>query len=212
MGDGVRVRSPFVEELLRQGIFLVPGEGRNLSSDEQHKVRQVFGSSIDLTVVRLVFSNVHVNNRAYTLGNTVRFPRAIALDDRTLIHELAHVWQYQTRGSSYISDSIYHQATDGSAAAYNVTIVPNQSIYQYTAEQQATIVERYFAKDPSGWETDPDVLRMMEEVRRARPLSEASRQEDLIYGPGGGRQFDFSNPGRPEERPAPIVPLFRINF
>jgi hypothetical protein len=53
-----------------------------------------------------------------------------------------HVWQYQNRGTGYISNSIWHQATE--PAAYEVTIVPNQSIYRYTAEHQAVIVEAYY--------------------------------------------------------------------
>jgi hypothetical protein len=205
------IRSPLVEELLRQGQFLMPGEGRPLTGAERAFVRQVFGQSLNLPPIRIVFSNLHVNQRAYTLGNAIRAPRSIPLDDRTLIHELAHVWQFQTRGTSYISDSIYHQAVEG-AAAYNVTIVPGQSILRYGAEQQASIIERYYANDPPGFRDNPDVLRMMEEVRSMRPITEAERQQELIYGPAGPpRGVDFGS-GRREDQPAPIVPLIRFQW
>lgn len=206
---GSRVRSPLVEELLRQGQFLLPGQGRALSGTEKSMLRTVFGQSVNLDPIRLVFSQFHVNQRAYTLGNVIRAPIAIPLDSRTLVHECAHVWQYQTRGSGYISDSILHQAASGQGA-YAVTIVPGQSIIDYGAEQQATIIEYYFMNDPAGWRTDPDVVRMMEEVRAMRPITEAQHQEDLLYGPGGRPPDQF--PRRPEEQITPVVPLIRWEF
>ena len=40
------------------------------------------------------------------------------------------------------------------------------------------IVERYYANDPAGWATNADVVRMIEEVRRARPISDLDIQQD----------------------------------
>ena len=66
----------------------------------------VFGMSINLDRIRLTQTNVAVNGRAYTLGNTIRFPMGATVDLRTLVHESTHVWQFQTKGAGYLSDSV----------------------------------------------------------------------------------------------------------
>jgi len=158
-----------------------------------------------------------------TLGNTIRVPPSYTMPDHVLIHELTHIWQYQTMGSAYISDSLLHQAAatvssfvrSGSAdrsGAYTYVIVPGQSFYDYTAEQQASIVENYF-RYPS-LRADREYQRLIAQVRAARALNVtpafweeyaaglpprqwALPQPTAPFGAEGGgvRQIEFRFPG-----------------
>jgi len=53
------------------------------------------------------------NSRAFVTNSLVNFDadEGVGLGRRTMIHELTHVWQYQTSGSQYFADAIYAQAT-----------------------------------------------------------------------------------------------------
>jgi hypothetical protein len=211
MGDEVRVRFPTLETFLIQSQGALATPGRRLTQPETQILSGVFGISVNLDAVRLAHTSAAVNGRAYTLGNTIRFPVNAAIDLRTLVHETTHVWQYQTKGAGYLSDSIWHQATGGQAA-YAVTIVPGQSIHIYHAEQQAMIVEKYYADDPAGWAANADVVRMMQEVRRARPLSVADIQQDIMFGPGRGPANPFMTLPGDNRQPQQMMPLIRLEF
>lgn len=155
----------------RHGGALASSE-RALTPEERALLTGVFGESIDLDAVRIV--ETRIANSPTTLGNTIRVRPGMDLDAVTLVHEAAHVWQFQTRGTAYVSDSAYHQGmallkTGSRGAAYDVEIVPGQSIFDYTAEQQAMIIEYAFAS--AEWREHPEVARMLEEVRAERPLS-----------------------------------------
>jgi len=109
-------------------------------------------------------------NTPAALGNVIRIPPGFALDSITLIHELAHVWQYQTRGTEYISSSLWHQArsilsTGSRRGAYDVTWedLTTPSIHELPAEKQAVIIERWFAYPHL--RRHPDFERLLAEVR-----------------------------------------------
>jgi hypothetical protein len=143
--------------LLEAGAVLaqkaLTSDSRPLSGDERKLLLKIFGASVNLDAVTLAYTDLAVDGRAYTLGNTIRvpehMPKGTHFSVADLVHEMTHVWQYQTRGTSYISDSIFHQMTGGQAA-YDVEIVAGQSFYEYSAEQEAMIVERYFKNYPEG--------------------------------------------------------------
>src|SRR5262245_21940539 len=154
MGDerapsiGPRLRLPTLEvfSALNGGAFASAGQG--LTRVERDEATGVFGESIDLDAVRIVFT--HIIAAPTTLGNNIRVPPDYVLTLQTLIHELTHIWQYQTKGTAYISDSLLHQAVAaiGSGdrnAAYTYRVEPGKSIHAYTAEQQAMIVEDYYS-------------------------------------------------------------------
>ena len=144
---------------------------RRLTGDELADASLVFGESLDPTPVRIVSTGV-----AYTpmaLGNTIRIGLHGGIDRPTLIHELAHVWQYQTRGPSYISNSALHQTwsamrTGSTLAAYEVTDedLAATSIHDLPAEKQAMIVETWFSSESA--RRDPRHCRFVEEVRWSR--------------------------------------------
>lgn len=211
----VRVRFPTLELFSAlHGNALSLG-GRPLFRDEREDALFVFRDSINLSQVRIV--QAVVANAPTTLGNFIRVSMDGSIDRRTLIHELTHVWQYQTKGTQYISDSIWHQVgaaiSSGSRnAAYNVTETDLRagSIHDLPAEKQAVIVETYFA-DPSV-RTDANYRRFIEQVRRAHPLPESLILEEAAFGPGGGRRDMFEDPSRPGGSSPGTVPILRIEF
>jgi hypothetical protein len=189
-------------------------------------LRTVFQGSLNYDSMRIADTTVGSGGRAYTLGNTIRIPPGGFLNNRTLVHESTHVWQYQTKGTGYISDSAWHKMMDKSA--YEVKIVAGQAFNSYTAENQAVIIEAYYvdsltcpktpatessydpsktATVPSGWSLLPDVLRMLTEVRSARALPDDARARDT-WGP----LPDPGVPGNDDLKLSPTVPLFRYQW
>ncbi|MCB9949092.1 MAG: hypothetical protein H6842_14925 [Rhodospirillaceae bacterium] len=90
---------------------------RPLTDGERHMSTLVFKNEVDTKLVRIRYPADPLNEerRAYTDGNIIKYPYNIQngaetqySDDlsksshldkrRTLIHELAHVWQYQPYG------------------------------------------------------------------------------------------------------------------
>lgn len=150
--EGTTVRSPVLEETVTQASDIVGGlAGRSLGRSERQLAEPIFGRSLDYGQVRLVSSDA-LSYR--TVGNNIYVPEGFTITDaymaQTLIHELTHVWQYQQSGTSYISvslaDQIVAAITEGSRnQAYAYTIEPGQRFFDFRAEQQASIVEHYFA-------------------------------------------------------------------
>jgi hypothetical protein len=226
MGNPVRVRSPLAEGIAVLTQSALTNSIRGLTVQEEMVLRDLFKNSLDYGAIQIATTNVGAAGRPYTLGNTIRIPPKSDFITRILVHEATHVWQYQTKGSGYISDSAWHQMVDKSA--YQVTVVPGRSLNSYDAEQQAVIVEAYYvdqhaspaspantkvydpsqtADPPLGWSLLPDVVRMIGELRRARPISDQARLEDRLFGPGGMPKED---PGSPKMDP--VVPILRIEF
>jgi len=208
---GARVRFPGLEVFAQRAGRALAVHERPLLPDEREIARRVFGESLDLEAVRIV--GWPVGARPHTLGNHIRIPALSVLDHGTLIHELAHVWQFQTKGLSYISDSLWHQMVDGVGEAYRVEIVPGQSIHDYTAEQQAMIIQRYFQHE--ALREDPEYRRMIGEVRASRPIPRLERRdfalEEAVFGPGMGvERLRPASYGR--EREFRMMPVLRVEF
>ena len=215
MGDEVRLRFPTLEVYSALHGNALSFGGRPLYREERRDAAFIFGASVELDKVRVV--NAVVANAPTTLGNFIRIPMNGSIDRRTLIHELAHIWQYQTKGTGYISDSLFHQAAAaiGSGtrnAAYIVTEADLRvsSINDLPAEKQAVIVETFFA-DPNV-RTDANYMRFIRQVRSARPLPESIILEEAAFGPGGGRRDMFEDPARPGGSAQGTVPILRIEF
>ena len=144
----VSVRSPVFEETVTQLTEFA--QGRALTADERALASGVFGRSLDYTRVRLIPTDV-LEYR--TIANSIRIPHDFTIADeymaQTFIHELTHVWQYQHAGTSYLSISLGTQIAasvgrGGRNYAYDYQIAPDQSFFDFTPEQQASIVESYF--------------------------------------------------------------------
>jgi hypothetical protein len=210
----VRLRFPVLETFAYQFGWAF-GSGRRLDDAERRVAREVFTNSLDLDAVRIVTTALAA--APTTLGDYIRTTGPMS--NATLIHELTHVWQYQHGGAAYISDSLCAQvaawASTGSRnAAYDLTgvVLAGKRFSEYTAEQQAMIVETYFSD--AAKQADAIYQALMDEVRAQQPVPAATRQrliyEEGLYGPAPRNDH---LPSLPDDRTLPpIMPFFRIDF
>jgi hypothetical protein len=208
-----RVRFPVLEIAAMQYGDAFSRSVRRLFAEEVTIVFEVFQRSVLADQVRVVETQVIA--APTTLGNNIRIPPGYRLAPYVLVHEMMHIWQFQTQGNAYISDSAFHQAmatlASGSRdAAYEYTLRPGASIYDYPAEQQAHIVEDYYL-DVNQERSNPEYQRLIDQVRSGRPrLTNLDRYQESLYGPG------YNNPRVPPlPNPPPggqTVPIFRIEF
>jgi Domain of unknown function (DUF4157) len=215
-GPRSRLRIPILETAALQ--FGALGSSRYPLTDDQVRIATtIFQGSINYSAVRIVESNII--SAPTTLGNNIRIAPGYRLDSSTLIHELTHIWQFQNHGLSYISDSLVHQLAGilGSGdrnAAYSYTIIPGRPFANYTAEQQAMIVEDFY-RQPSK-RSDLNFQRLIAEVRRATPAvrTDLDLYRESMYGPSYGRTDMFNQPGSggSGDRQGGTVPLIRYEF
>ena len=232
--EGVRVGSPVIDETLMQYTAIWgAGRGRPLSREEVALARSVFGNSLDYSRVRFIPSETRgVDWRV--VGNTIREPQGFTITNsymaHTFIHELTHVWQYQHFGSSYISLSLFANlggiiAHGRRGAAYDYRIIPGQSFFEYTVEQQASIVQHYFIavrriSDPT---SSPDLRAnatrrrderqpLIDQMRAVLPRTEADllllRARDVV----GGVPSPYIPEPPAERRMLPIRPILSIEW
>lgn len=73
-------------------------KSRPLTGEERSWARSVFGNAIDYDVVRLLKDSDVVNEGANATNklNLIVFPDDKAIVDHIFIHEMVHVWQYQS--------------------------------------------------------------------------------------------------------------------
>jgi hypothetical protein len=125
---------------------------RSLTSQESAEASKVFGASINLSLVRIDEHAVigpAFSDREYTSFHTINGWGDISPD--TLIHELTHVWQYETAGAIYMPQAIHAQITRGQGA-YDYGGVPalqakkaaGQGIAAFNREEQAQIVQDFY--------------------------------------------------------------------
>jgi len=206
-----RVRIPSLEVLGDQYGGSLGRPGVPLTEQELGIARPVFGSSINFADVRVVVTTVVA--APTTLGNHIRTPQR-DMEPWVLIHELTHVWQYQTQGTRYISMSACAQlraaiASGDRNAAYDYA--PGQrNITDYGAEQQASIVEDWFKK-PS-LRTDESYMRYISQVRGARPTMTAQeRYNEAMFGDTGRGRTRLPPPPSGLE-PSGTAPIFRVEW
>ncbi|MEY4583045.1 MAG: hypothetical protein RL701_7748 [Pseudomonadota bacterium] len=144
----LQVRLPVLEQVGVQLGAAFATHSRPLNSREISVAEPVFQRSIDYKAVRLVQSPVV--SSPTTLGNVIRRDlsdehKRKRYDDVTLIHELAHIWQYQTQGSQYIaSASCAHIFEHSPYVIHAAQLRAVRSIRDLSAERQATVVEIYY--------------------------------------------------------------------
>ena len=71
-------------------------------------------------------------------------------------------------------------------------------------------MEPYYPDFPDGWRDDANVVRMIGEVRKARPLAASKREQETWWGPNDPAPLDIPGSGAP--KPAQTVPLILIEF
>ncbi len=212
----VRLRFPVLETFAYQ-VGWAFGGGRRLDDAERRVARGIFANSLDLDVVRIV--NTTLAAAPTTLGDYIRTNGPMS--NATLIHELTHVWQYQHGGAAYISDSLCAQVgawarTGDRNAAYDLTGVVQEGnrFSEYSAEQQAMIVETYFSESARNMPIHAYYHALLDEVRAQHPVPAATRQrliyEEGLYGPAPRNDHMLSLPD--DLSLPPIMPLLRIDF
>lgn len=228
----VSITSPALEQLVSQLAGISALAGRPLGPEERQIVDAVFQTGVDPSRVRIV--EARIASAPTTLRNQIRvWPGTDFLTPNhrgTLVHEMTHVWQYQTQGTGYITDALYHQVSsmirtgDRNAAYLNYVLDDHRSITSYPAEEQAMIVEDYYEltvhyasdPDPPSWVAfrRPDLPRyerLIEQVRQSMPRSDLDLYESsLMHAPGAG--VFGPNPGPGDHDVAPLIPLLMIRF
>ena len=228
----LRVTSPALEHAVIQLGMLSAPFGRSLYGEEKQLLDDFYEGAIDTTRIRIV--ETRIANAPTTLGNQIRVTpgKSLTTDDgkAILVHEAAHVWQYQTRGTRYISCSVFHQVAahvetgDRNAAYYGYQLADDRTIDDYPAEQQAQIIEDYYSlayryAGPRVWvptwmtqrrEEMPHYERLMKQVRAARPRSQEQIYSDALMQPP--RQDLFPPPSDPSRRFVPLMPFLRVDF
>jgi hypothetical protein len=225
----VSLSSPALEWAAIQLAAVTSPVGRALYMWEGDVIRDIFRGAVDAARIRIV--EARILNAPTTLGNQIRVPPGWTFDGANrpvLVHEVAHVWQYQTLGTRYITDSVYHNASgqiatgDRNVAYLNYRLHPGASISEYTAEEQATIIGDYYeltrlypsdaSAPPWAAVRRPDLPiyeRLMTQVRAATPQADVTIYErSLMNQPRPG--FDPVGPNAPQL--APTMPLLEYRF
>jgi hypothetical protein len=152
---------------------LVKFNTRTLTGTERAAARLVFGTAINLELVRVDEHAVigpAFSHREYTSFHTINGWGPIAAD--TLIHELTHVWQYERLGASYMPQALHAQFFGagydyGGAPGLTAAKAAGNSFATFNREQQASIVQD-FSRLHQG---DPDAVRYADFVAEVSALT-----------------------------------------
>ena len=102
----------------------------------------------------------HNGNLAFTTWHTVNFPRNgrhTRANRAILVHEVAHVYQYEQVGSRYLGEAIYMLIKTkrdcyayGGVEGLQQDWAAGKRYRDYNREQQAQIVQDYFSRCERG--------------------------------------------------------------
>ncbi len=136
------------------------GKSVAVKGSERWLLTQFFGKTMDVKKLQFTFKSVWSIGSTRTIQNIINFDKKHNISDpkyrrspKFLIlfaHEGTHVWQYQNVGLGYIPDSLYNQSKGSilhksRGRAYQYTLKKSKRFNQYGSEQQAKIIEEYFA-------------------------------------------------------------------
>lgn len=156
------------------GTQIETQRNRAMTEWEIREARRVFGDAIDYSVVTVSDESLRARigsagGYARVVGNTMVFPPGASRNMSLMIHELTHIWQYQTIGWSYARRAIWVHATQGSKG-YNYSEkgktaeqslidarANGKRLQDYNMEQQGDIVRDYYIRlrdglDTSAWD------------------------------------------------------------
>jgi Domain of unknown function (DUF4157) len=154
----------FLDHTTKLGPRITTEHNRSMTEHEIRQARRVFKSAIDYTKVTIADGSpsakaASVGGYARTIGNTINFPTGSSRNMALMIHELTHVWQYQTTGASYAVKAIWAQITEGYSytpagktpdEALNEARQAGKTLYDFNKEQQGDILSDYFRRLQSG--------------------------------------------------------------
>ena len=146
-------------------LFVFSGSrtsGRFLTDKEIDLTKSIYSDNIDLANVRIVIDSMYSLTSTITLGNTIHikstWTKLDLLLDLTqtsssrnlLIHELGHVYQYQSGGWGYVARSLFAQAkayistgSRGNAYKWEDRISDKTPWEEWNPEEQAQAISDY---------------------------------------------------------------------
>lgn len=135
------------------------GKKRPLTAGEISMAAAIFGDQLDYKKIRVInrkFGIFSFKNGGRTFLNTVNISGTAYCDDYSrqaphlkafFIHELTHIWQYQTRplwlASNAIEEGLRYNF-NYKTAAYTYKLDLRKKFTDYGYEQQASIIEDFF--------------------------------------------------------------------
>jgi hypothetical protein len=156
---GSEVAMSFLREVaeVRKALGMDP-PARALKPEEIAELRKVFGDTIDYSKVQVTENmpgGLLGSDRAMAVGNSIYLPPGTSL--QTIVHELAHVWQYQNGGNTYLSRALEAQiAGDGEGHMrgydWEAGLEKGKSWNELSPEQQAHLIDEMYA---AGYFDDP---------------------------------------------------------
>ncbi len=139
-----------IGEIYETVMDLLKFNTRSMTSAEIADASSIFGSSIQFALVRIDERAVlgpAFSDREYTSFHTINGWGAI--DPDVLIHELTHVWQYETAGGIYMPQAIHAQVWGEGyvykgAAGLQAAKAAGKGMAGFNREQQAQIVQDFY--------------------------------------------------------------------
>lgn len=140
---------------------------RSLTEYEIRQARRVFKDAIKYNDVTIAEGSISakigsVGGYARTIGNTIYFPAGSTRSMALMIHELTHVWQYQTTGWTYAPKALWAQVAEGYSYtpegktaddALNEARAAGKTLTDFNKEQQGDILADYFRRLQKGSDT-----------------------------------------------------------
>ncbi|MCK6691903.1 MAG: DUF4157 domain-containing protein [Thermoanaerobaculia bacterium] len=135
---------------------------RTLNAAERTAAARIFGTSINLDLVRVDEAAVigpAFSGRAYTSFHTINSWGREPID--VMMHELTHVWQYETSGAIYMPQAIHAQVW-GAGYKYNgaagLLAAKNagKGFRSFNREQQGQIIQNFYNIKTTGSSQDSD--------------------------------------------------------
>lgn len=136
-----------IGELYETIVDLIKVNTRRLTEEEIRDASTVFGSAVNLRLVRLdmrALLGPARTKRDYTSFHTINCWREHRRD--VLIHELTHVWQYERAGAIYMPQALHAQFR-GAGYDYGGRAglrAAEHGFAGFNREQQAQIVQDFF--------------------------------------------------------------------
>jgi hypothetical protein len=160
-----------IGELYETLVDLVKVNTRRLTEEEIRDASTVFGSSVNLRLVRLdmrALLGPARTKRDYTSFHTINCWREHRRD--VLIHELTHVWQYERHGAIYMPQALHAQFR-GAGYKYGgaAGLREADGFAGFNREQQAQIVQDFYRMRQG----HPDIELYASYVREVSTLTTA---------------------------------------
>jgi hypothetical protein len=141
-----------------QTRFKFEPAGRTLTADELNILTGIFDQGVDYE--KIIIKEGHagllgISGRPFTFRNVIYVPeKYLPIEPALLIHECCHIWQYQTRGSRYMSESLWAQFF-GDGYDWRKGVVEGKKWEELNPEQQAALLEASYHSITAAVENKP---------------------------------------------------------